>query len=158
MCSTYRHPSTLRRRMPNVCKAWVIRQTSKPQLSTILLNLHGLEMLLARTAHVSFKYSLWGLVYFYISPGMPLNTGISDDIYFINSWAFIHFHLSIVVIECFGDISTRYDNYVAHQHIHHLHGEQMNLIKETWHTRHTPRVYPYLCNPTPVQGGIPPCL
>ena len=99
-------------------------------------------MLLARTAHVSFKHSLWGLVYFYISPEMPLNTGISGDISFIKNWTFIHFHLSFVVIECFWDISTRYDNYVAHQHIHHLHGEQMNLIKDTWHTRHTPRVYP----------------
>ena len=107
-------------------------------------------MLLARTAHVSFKHSLWGLVYFYISPEMPLNTGISGDISFINSWTLIHFHLSIVVIECFWDISTRYDNYVAHQHIHHLHGEQMNLIKETWHTRHTPRVYPtYVIPPLP---------
>ena len=105
--------------------------------------------------------SLWGLVYFYISSGMPLNTGISGDISFINSWTFIHFHLYIVVIECFWDISTRYDNYVAHQHIHHLHGEQMNLIKDTWHTRHTP--YPQGCpltrNPcTTLQGGIPPCL
>ena len=120
------------------------------ELATILLNLRGLEVLLARTAHVSFKYSLWGLVYFYISPGMPLNTGISGDISFINNWTFIHFHLSFVVIECFGDISTRYDNYVAHQHIHHLHGEQMNLIKDTWHTRHTPRVYPtYVIPPLP---------
>ena len=136
MCSTYRHHSTLRRMPLSVKLGCCGKQVSLNSLPSSLP--HGLEVLLARTAHVSFKYSLWGLVNFYISPGMPLNTGISGDIYFINSWAFIHFHLSIVVIECFWDISTRYDNYVAHQHIHHLHGEQMNLIKETWHTRHTP--------------------
>ena len=90
---------------------------------------------------------------------MPLNTGISGDISFINIWTFIHLNFYINVIECFWDISTRYDNYVAHQHIHHLHGEQMNLIKDTWHTRHTPRAYPPLCDGSP-RGGeeTPPCF